>query len=370
MLYHLFYNFLYPLAGQYPFLKILGVTKYVTFRVGCAIVTSLLIALLTGPSIIRFIKSWQKDGQPIREDGPESHKTTKKGTPNMGGLIIFGSMLISVLLWADLRNPYLWIALLSTLSYSAIGFYDDYLKIKNKNAYNNFSGKLRLFLQFTVAAIAFHIYRKTVGDDLATTLYFPVFKNLTLDLHWLYYLFAGIVMSGSANGVNFTDGLDGLCAGPTMIASGFFIIISYLTGHYGFAEYLNIPCVAGSSELAIFMAALFGGILGFLWFNAPPAEIFMGDLGSLGIGGALGITSIITKHEIVYAIVGGIFVIEVLSDIIQVGSYKLRHKRVFLMAPIHHHFEKKGMSETKIVIRFWIISLIFGLLGLATLKIR
>ncbi|OPZ78826.1 MAG: Phospho-N-acetylmuramoyl-pentapeptide-transferase [Alphaproteobacteria bacterium ADurb.Bin438] len=369
MLYYFLYNYLFQLSDKYPALKVLNVVKYVTFRTGAAIITALIIGLIIGKPIINFMVKWQKGGQPIREDGPQSH-FSKKGTPNMGGFIILISLFSSLLLWADVTNVLILITSFVVISFALIGFYDDYLKIKKKNAYNNFSGKLRLFLQFSVSAIAFYFFQRHTGYEFATTLHFPFFKNFTLDLGWFYFIFAGIVISGGANGVNLTDGLDGLCSGPTMISSGFFIIITYLSGHIAFANYLTIPYVEGSSELAIFCGAMFGGLMGFLWFNAYPAQIFMGDVGSLALGAALGIISVITKHEIVFAIVGGVFVIEVLSDIIQVGSYKLRKKRVFLMAPIHHHFEKKGLPETKIVIRFWILSIVFGLIGLATLKLR
>jgi len=365
------YYFLVPLANEYG---IFNIFRYITFRSGGAIITSLLICFIFGPKIIKWLKSKQKDGQPIREDGPESHLLTKQGTPTMGGVMIILSIAISTLLWADLSNRFVWVVLLVTLGFAILGFLDDYKKL-TKNSCDGISGKVKLLFQvlLSVGATLWIMdisssYSESV--DSATHIVFPFFKDAMLNLGYFYVFFAAFVMVGSSNAVNLTDGLDGLAIVPVMIAVTCFGIISYLVGNAVFSQYLKINSVPGTGELAIICASVIGAGLGFLWFNAPPAQVFMGDTGSLSLGGMLGAISVITKHEIVLAIVGGIFVIETLSVLIQVYYFKMTGKRVFLMAPIHHHFEKKGWSESTVVIRFWIISVIFALIGLSTLKLR
>ncbi|MBR1777993.1 MAG: phospho-N-acetylmuramoyl-pentapeptide-transferase [Alphaproteobacteria bacterium] len=360
------YNLLYPLSDQY---SVLNIFKYLTFRTGGAIFTALIICFLIGPAIIHWLKDKQHACQPIREDGPESHLKTKQGTPTMGGLMILISVCLSTLLWADWKNVFVWVVLGITLSFSLIGFTDDYLKVSKKNS-QGMRGKLKLLFEFLFAFIAVWFVTKATTEPTATTLGFPFFKNLSLNLSCFYIPFAMFVIVGSSNAVNLTDGLDGLAIMPAMIVSVVFLIISYVAGHAAFAAYLQISYIAGTGELAVFCGALIGAGLGFLWFNAPPAKIFMGDTGSLMLGGALGTLSVITKHEIVLAIAGGLFVLETFSVIIQVVSFKLTGHRVFKMAPIHHHFEKMGWSEQTVVVRFWIISIILGLIALSTLKIR
>jgi phospho-N-acetylmuramoyl-pentapeptide-transferase len=328
------YNLLTPLADEVIFFNLF---RYLTFRSGGAVLTALLLAFLLGPPIIAWLKKKQKEGQPIREDGPESHLLTKKGTPTMGGVLILLAVAISTLLWADLSNPYVWIVLLVTGGFGLIGFIDDYKKLTSRS-HKGLPGRLRLILEIAISLTA---------------------------AAWLTF-----VIVGSANAVNLTDGLDGLAIVPVMIAAGCFGFISYLVGNAVFASYLGLHGVPGSGELAVFCAALVGASLGFLWFNAPPAMVFMGDTGSLSCGGALGSIAVITRHELVLAIIGGLFVLETVSVIVQVGSYKLTGKRVFRMAPLHHHFEKKGWAEPTIVIRFWIIASILALIGLSTLKLR
>lgn len=362
MLYHLFV----PLSDEIGFLNIF---RYLTFRSGGAILTALLICLILGPRMIIWLKSKQGKGQPIREDGPESHLVTKKGTPTMGGLMILLSMFITTLLWADLRNPYIWIILAVTLAFAVIGFFDDYFKVTRQNT-KGLRGKYKLIVQFLICFVTAYVINLIAPQNHAGHLALPFFKNILLDLGLFYYVFVGIVIVGASNAANLTDGLDGLATVPIIMVAGCFALISYLTGNAEFAKYLQIHAVPQTGELAVLCAAIIGAGLGFLWFNAPPAKIFMGDTGSLPLGAALGTLSVITKHEIVLAIVGGLFVIEALSVILQVGSYKLRGKRIFKMAPIHHHFEKLGWSETTVVVRFWIVAFVFALLGLATLKIR
>ncbi|WP_039458542.1 phospho-N-acetylmuramoyl-pentapeptide-transferase [Candidatus Jidaibacter acanthamoebae] len=354
------------LINYYP---MLNVFKYLTFRSGGAIATALLVSFLLGNKIINWLKSIQEGGQPIRTDGPESHLITKKGTPTMGGVLIILSITFSVLLWADLSNPYIWVTLFITISYGVLGFLDDYLKIKYKNS-KGVSGKIKLFWQFSLALIAGIMVSYIAEPQHVRLLTFPFFKHLVSDLGWFYFVFIAIVMTGASNAVNLTDGLDGLAIGPIMVVSACFALISYLAGNVNFANYLQIHYISHSGELAVFCAAMIGAGLGFLWYNAPPAQVFMGDVGSLSLGGAIGVISVITKHEIVLFITGGLFVIEAISVILQVGSFKLRGKRIFKMAPIHHHYEKLGWPETKIVMRFWIISIIFALIGLSTLKLR
>jgi phospho-N-acetylmuramoyl-pentapeptide-transferase len=344
--------------------------KYLTFRSGGAVFTALLLSLLFGNRFIALMKAWQQGGQPIRADGPQSHIEKKKGTPTMGGLLILASWAASCLLWADLRNPYVWIALFVVAAYGLLGFIDDYLKVKKRNP-KGVRGKVKLLCQFAVAGIAVAAFHATTDAGLSTKLAVPLFKNFLPDIGWFFFPFAMVVVVGSSNAVNLTDGLDGLATMPVVIAAGCFAFIAYLAGNAVYAKYLGIPFVEGTGEIAVFCSALIGAGLGFLWFNAPPARIFMGDVGSLPLGGALGIAGVMTKHEIVLAIVGGLFVMEALSVILQVYYYRFTGgKRIFRMAPLHHHFELKGWSETTVVIRFWIIAAIFALIGLSTLKIR
>jgi phospho-N-acetylmuramoyl-pentapeptide-transferase len=342
--------------------------RYITFRAGGAFVTALVFGFLFGRPLINLLRRKQGKGQPIRDDGPQSH-LAKAGTPTMGGLLILSALLVSTLLWARLDNPYVWIVLLVTLAFGMIGFADDYAKVTKQNT-KGVSGRLRMGLGLLIAALAAYSAAKFHPDALTNQLAFPFFKDSLLNLGVFFIPFGMIVIVGAANAVNLTDGLDGLAIMPVMIAGGTLGIIAYAVGRVDFTEYLDVHYVPGTSELLIFTAALFGGGLGFLWYNAPPAAVFMGDTGSLALGGALGAIAVCTKHEIVLAIVGGLFVVEALSVIIQVLYYKRTRKRIFLMAPIHHHFEKKGWAEPQIVIRFWIISLILAMIGLATLKVR
>ena len=362
MLFHI----LYPMADQFA---VLNVFRYLTFRTGGAIITALIISFLFGPPLINALKKSQSAGQPIRDDGPEGHLLTKKGTPTMGGFLILLALSLATLLWADLTNFYIWAALGVTISYGIIGFLDDYLKVTRQDS-NGLSAKLKLLLQAAVALVAAFAITYQLPPALTSTLAVPFLKNVLLDLGWAFVLFAAVVMVGSSNAVNLTDGLDGLAIVPVMIAAGVFALIAYLVGNSVFSGYLQLHYVPGAGELAIFCGARVGGGLGFLWFNAPPAKIFMGDTGSLSLGGALGAVSVITKHELVLFIVGGLFVLETVSVIVQVVSFKLTGKRVFAMAPLHHHFEKKGWAESTIVIRFWIIASILALVGLSTLKLR
>jgi phospho-N-acetylmuramoyl-pentapeptide-transferase len=357
---------LVPLADQF---SALNVFRYITFRTGGAVMTALLLSFLFGPVIIRLLKERQSGGQPIREDGPESHLITKIGTPTMGGVLILLALTSATVLWADMSNVYVWAALSVTIGYGMIGFMDDYLKVSQRSS-KGLPGKLKLVLQMAIAAVASFWILSHLPEGMTTTLAIPFFKTLLVDLGWMFVLFAIVVMVGSSNAVNLTDGLDGLAIVPVMIAAGVFTLIAYLVGNSVFSGYLQLHYVPGAGELSVFCGALVGSGLGFLWFNAPPARIFMGDTGSLALGGALGAVSIITKHELVLAIVGGLFVLETVSVIVQVVSFKLTGKRVFRMAPLHHHFEQKGWAESTIVIRFWIIASILALAGLATLKLR
>ena len=360
------YNLLFPLAEDFGFLNLF---RYITFRTGGAVVTALFISFIFGPKVIALLRSKQSDGQPIREDGPESHLLTKKGTPTMGGFLILLALAFSTLLWADLTNHYVWVVLLVTIGYGAIGFADDYLKVTKRSS-GGLPGKLKLAGQVGVALIAAIWITSVTAAPLANGLAVPFFKDVLLNLGYLFLPFAIFVMVGASNAVNLTDGLDGLAIVPVMIAASCFLLIAYLVGNSVFANYLQIHYVPGAGELAVFCGALVGASLGFLWFNAPPAMVFMGDTGSLSMGGALGAISVITKHELVLAIIGGLFVLETVSVIVQVMSFKLTGKRVFRMAPLHHHFEKKGWAEPTIVIRFWIIASILAIAGLATLKLR
>ncbi|MBA4203889.1 MAG: phospho-N-acetylmuramoyl-pentapeptide-transferase [Polymorphum sp.] len=354
------------LSGQ---ISALNVFKYITFRTGGAIMTALFFVFLFGPRIIAGLRLRQGKGQPIREDGPQSHLLTKKGTPTMGGLMILSGLIVSTLLWADLRNPYVWIVLWVTVGFGAIGFYDDYLKV-TKATHKGFSGKARLGIEFLIAGLAALAVTMLDKGTFATSISFPFVKDLLLNLGIFFIPFAAFVIVGAGNAVNLTDGLDGLAIVPVMIASATFALIAYLSGNAVFAEYLQIHHVPGTGELAVICGAVIGAGLGFLWFNAPPAAIFMGDTGSLSLGGMIGAIAVVTKHEIVLAIVGGLFVLEAVSVIVQVASFKLTGKRVFRMAPIHHHFEQLGWTESQVVIRFWIIAVVLALVGLATLKLR
>ena len=342
--------------------------RYITFRAGGAFMTALIFGFLFGRPLIDVLRRTQGKGQPIRSDGPEGH-LLKAGTPTMGGLLIVGALVTSTLLWARLDNAYIWMVLFVTLSFGLIGFADDYAKVSKQNV-AGVPGRIRLLLGFVIAAIAAAWASWAHPPELQMELAFPVFKNALLYLGWFFVPFAMIVIVGSANAVNLTDGLDGLAIMPVMIAGSALGIIAYTVGRVDFTEYLDVHYVPGTGEIVIFVAGLVGGGLGFLWYNAPPAAVFMGDTGSLALGGALGAIAVATKHEIVLAIIGGLFVVEALSVIIQVLYFKRTGKRVFLMAPIHHHYEKKGWAEPQIVIRFWIISLILALVGLATLKLR
>ena len=342
--------------------------RYITFRAGGAFFTSLFFGFLLGAPLIRYLKSVQGHGQPIREDGPDGH-FLKAGTPTMGGVLILASLVLSSVLWVKVDNSYLWLILFVTVGFGLIGFWDDYTKVVKRNS-RGISSSLRLILGLAISLI-FTIFLIQVHDaNLSGKLAVPIFKDILFDLGILFIPFSMLVISGSANSVNLTDGLDGLAIMPVMIAAGSFGIISYLVGRVDFSDYLDLHYVAGVGEITIFCSALIGAGLGFLWYNAPPAAVFMGDTGSLALGGALGAIAVCTKNEFVLAIIGGLFVMEALSVIIQVMYFKITGKRVFLMAPIHHHFEKLGWAESQIVIRFWIISVILALIGLATLKLR
>jgi len=360
------YDFLYPLADQ---IGVFNLFRYITFRAMGATLTALVISFLLAPRLIVWLRGWQKQGQPIRSDGPESHLLTKKGTPTMGGLLILLALALSTLLWADLRSPCVWIVLLVTLGYGLIGFLDDYLKVSKKNP-KGLPGRPKLVGEIAIALVAAVWVLAIQREPIAGALAVPFFKGILVQLSWFYLPFAVFVVVGAGNAVNLTDGLDGLAIVPVMIAAGVFAVISYLVGHAVFSNYLQIQYVPGAGELAVFCGALVGAGLGFLWFNAPPAMVFMGDTGSLALGGALGAVAVVTKHELVLGIVGGLFVLETVSVIVQVTSYRLTGKRVFRMAPLHHHFEKKGWAEPTVVIRFWIIATILALAGLSTLKLR
>lgn len=352
-------------AGTFP---VLNVFRYITFRAGGATATALLFVFFFGPSAISWLRIKQGKGQPIRTDGPESH-LAKRGTPTMGGLMILTGLFVAVLLWGNLRNPYVWIVLGVTAAYGTIGFYDDFLKV-TKQSHKGFSGKARIAIEVVVALIACYFIMQMQPPSIGSGFAMPFLKEAIIPLGILFPLVTAFVVVGAGNSVNLTDGLDGLAIVPVMIAAGTFGFISYLVGNAIFANYLQIHHIPGAGELAVICGAVIGAGLGFLWFNAPPAQIFMGDTGSLGLGGLLGTIAVATKHEIVLAIVGGLFVVEALSVIIQVFVFKRTGKRVFLMAPIHHHFEKLGWTEPQVVIRFWIISVVLALVGLATLKLR
>ena len=344
--------------------------RYITFRAGGAFFTALVFGFIFGRPLINLLRRRQKHGQPIRADGPEGHLTTKAGTPTMGGLLILSALMVSTLLWARWDNGYIWIVLFVTAAFGLIGFADDYSKVTKNDNYSGLSARLRLVIGFVIAGVAGYLAALLHPDELSFQLAVPVFKDVLFNLGLIFVPFAMIVIVGAANAVNLTDGLDGLAIMPVMVAAGTLGVIAYVVGRVDWSTDLGIHYVPGTGEILIFAAALIGGGLGFLWYNAPPAAVFMGDTGSLALGGALGAIAVATKHEIVLAIVGGLFVVEALSVIIQVAYFRATGKRVFLMAPIHHHFEKQGWAEPQIVIRFWIISLILALIGLATLKVR
>ena len=343
--------------------------RYITFRAGAAFFTALIFGFIFGRPLINALRRKYAQGQPIREDGPAHHIATKAGTPTMGGLLILAALTLSTLLWARLDNVYVWIVLGTTVAFGLVGFADDWAKVSRQTS-KGVSGRVRLLIGFGIAAVAASVAVWAHPPELSAQLAVPVFKDVLFNMGWLFIPFAMVVIVGSANAVNLTDGLDGLAIMPVMIAAGTLGVIAYAVGRVDFTEYLDVHYVPGTGELLVFVAGLIGGGLGFLWYNAPPAAVFMGDTGSLALGGALGAIAVSTKHEIVLAIVGGLFVAEAVSVIVQVGYFKATGKRVFLMAPIHHHFEKKGWAEPQVVIRFWIISLILALIGLATLKLR
>ncbi len=350
-------------------LSVLNVFRYITFRAAGAIVTAALFVFLFGPMIIATLRVKQGKGQPIRSDGPQSHLVTKIGTPTMGGLMILIGLVVSTVLWANPGNPYVWVVLGVTLGFGTIGFYDDYLKV-TKQTHAGFSGKTRLVLETAIAAAACIAVAYLGRAPFSTSVAFPFFKDLTIDLGWFFVVFGSFIIVGAGNAVNLTDGLDGLAIVPVMIAAGSFAAIAWAVGNAVFADYLQVNYVTGAGELAVLCGAILGAGLGFLWFNAPPASIFMGDTGSLALGGLLGAVAVVTKHEVVLGIIGGLFVLEAISVIVQVVSFKLTGKRVFKMAPLHHHFEQLGWTEPQIVIRFWIISVVLALAGLSTLKLR
>jgi len=365
-------SLLLPLADEIP---IFNVIQYQTFRTVASIITAMFVCFVFGPRIIAWLKTRQRNGQPIREDGPEGHIVAKAGTPTMGGVMILLSVFLAAILWCDLSNQYVWVVLFVTLGFGLVGFADDYSKI-TKGSSAGVSGKFRLLIEFVIAGIATYWIMTISGGEggptsgSAASVAVPFFKDLFIDLGWFFLPFAMFVIVGASNAVNLTDGLDGLAIVPVMIAAASFGLICYVISNVFFADYLQITFVQGAGELTILCGAFVGAGLGFLWFNAPPAMVFMGDTGSLSLGGALGAISVAVKHEIVLAIIGGLFVLEAVSVMVQVASFKLTGKRVFKMAPIHHHYEKMGWAEPTIVIRFWIIAVILALAGLATLKLR
>ena len=360
------YNLLAPYSGE---TIVFNLFRYLTFRTGGAVMTALLVSFLLGPPTIRWLKRKQREGQPIRSDGPESHLLTKKGTPTMGGVLILFALTLSTLLWADLRNGYVWVVLFVTAGFGLIGFADDFLKLTRRNS-KGLPGRRKLLGQLIISLIAAYAIMRLSPAPLDDGFAVPFFKALLVHIGWFYLPVAALVMIGASNAVNLTDGLDGLAIGPIIVVAGCFVLIAYLAGNLVFATYLQINYIPGSGELAVLCGALVGAGMGFLWFNAPPAMVFMGDTGSLASGGALGAISVVAKHELVLVIIGGLFVLETVSVIVQVTSFKLTGRRVFRMAPLHHHFEKKGWAEPTIVIRVWIIAAILALAGLATLKLR
>ncbi len=359
------YSFILELIDQYTFLNVF---KYLTFRTGLAMFTSMLVVFLIGTPFINFFSARQIL-DPIREDGPSDHIIKKIGTPTMGGVLILLGLFSGILLWGDLSNQYNWFLIFIVSSFGILGAYDDYRKIRFKNS-SGISFKFKIISQIILAAIAIGMLNYFSDNQELTNLYFPFFKDLVINLGWFFIPFSVFIIVGSSNAVNLTDGLDGLATVPVILVAACFAFISYITGNIVFSEYLQITYIKGMGEVSVFCGSIIGACLGFLWFNAPPAKIFMGDTGSLALGGSLGAIGIITKHEIVLAITGGVFVLEAVSVIVQVLSFKLTGKRVFRMAPIHHHYEKKGWAESTVVIRFWIISIILAMIGLATLKLR
>ncbi|HEY0646501.1 phospho-N-acetylmuramoyl-pentapeptide-transferase [Phenylobacterium sp.] len=368
------FYWLYLTFASQEYVPVLNLLKYQTTRTGLAIFTAQLVVVLLGSRFIRWMKAKQGKGQPIRAEGIERHIVEKAGTPTMGGVMILAGLFSGTLLWADLTNVYVWAVLLVTAGYGMLGFMDDYSKV-TKQTTAGISGRVRLGLEAMIAMAAISLIivfaaKPPEAPELLTSVTFPVFKQYFLDLSWAYLLFGAFVIVGAANAVNFTDGLDGLATVPVMIAAAAYGLIAYLVGNFVFSTYLQLHFVPGVGELAVLCGALLGAGLGFLWYNAPPAKIFMGDTGSLALGGAVGAMAVATRHEIVLAIIGGLFVAELLSVVVQVASFKLTGKRVFRMAPVHHHFEKLGWSESTVVIRFWIVAVMLALVGLATLKLR
>ena len=359
-------DLLVPLADQF---QAFNLFRYITFRTGGATITALIISLLFGPAFIRWLKTHQAEGQPIRDDGPESHLLTKIGTPTMGGLLILIAFVVSTLLWMPLSNPYLWPVLLVVIAFGGIGSVDDWMKLR-RQSHNGMSARMKMGMQLAVGFLAVLAFVQLSPEALRYGVAVPFLKDTLISMGILYVPFAVMVIVGASNAVNLTDGLDGLAIVPVMIVAGCFALIAYLAGNYNFATYLQINYVPGTGDLAVMCGALIGAGLGFLWFNAPPARVFMGDTGSLALGGGLGAISVATRHELVLAIAGGLFVVETVSVILQVASFKLTGKRIFLMAPLHHHFEKKGWAEPTIVIRFWIISVVLAVAGLSSLKLR
>jgi phospho-N-acetylmuramoyl-pentapeptide-transferase len=368
------FYWLYLTFASTHYVPVLNLLKYQTFRTGLAVFTAQIIVVAMGSRFIRWMKTKQGKGQPIRAEGIERHAIEKAGTPTMGGVMILAGLLAGTLLWSDLTNPYVWAVVIVTSGYGVLGFLDDYAKV-TKQTTEGISGRMRLVLETAIAMAAVAIIilfaqKPPESPELLTSVAFPVFKAWLIDLNWFYLAFGAFIIVGAANAVNFTDGLDGLATVPVMIAAAAYGLIAYIVGNYVFANYLQLHFVPGVGEIAIYCGAMIGAGLGFLWYNAPPAKIFMGDTGSLALGGGIGTIAVATRHEIVLAIVGGLFVAELLSVVIQVAWFKRTGRRIFLMAPIHHHFEKLGWSESTVVIRFWIVSIMLALMGLATLKLR
>ena len=362
----MFHYFFTPLVEDFSFLNLFN---YITFRAGGALFTAFLISIFFGPKLIRTLKKIQKKGQPIRKDGPKSHLLNKVGTPTMGGMLILISIFISIILWSDISSKLVWLVFSITIFFGLLGAYDDYKKLRS-NSPEGVNSLVRLLIEFLIAFIYIFYLNKIINANIVNIVFIPFTKGLYVDLGFFYYLFASFVIVGCANSVNLTDGLDGLAIGPIMISALSFAFFAYFAGNQIYSDYLKIPYVSDTGELVIICAALIGAGLGFLWFNAPPAMVFMGDTGSLSMGGTIGAIAVATKHELILTIIGGIFVLEALSVFAQVISFKLTGKRIFKMAPIHHHFEQKGWSESTIVIRFWIIAIILALIGLASLKLR
>jgi phospho-N-acetylmuramoyl-pentapeptide-transferase len=362
----MFLHLLFPLRDTF---SAFNVFQYITFRTGGAIMTALAVSLFFGPAMIRMLRARQNAGQPIRTVGPQTHLMSKKGTPTMGGFLILFGAIVATLLWADLRNGLIWAVMFVTVGFGAVGFADDFLKVTKRSS-DGVPGRVKLLFEFAIAILAVYWIMSLAPKDLASAVTLPFFKSLLIQLGVLFIAFGALVIVGASNAVNLTDGLDGLAIVPVMIAAASLGLISYLAGNSIFAEYLQIHYVPNAGELAVLCGALLGAGLGFLWYNTPPAMVFMGDTGSLSLGGALGAISVAVKHELVLAIIGGLFVLEAVSVMVQVASFKLTGRRIFRMAPIHHHYEQLGWSEPTVVIRFWIIAVVLALLGLATLKLR